>query len=70
MIEAAATSVPVVARNIGNASKVATFAFSDTGELLSYLRDPFSWTPAPYPVNWSLNHLEPKYNTFSPNSQG
>jgi glycosyltransferase involved in cell wall biosynthesis len=64
MIEAAATRIPVVARNIGNASKVATFAFSDTGELLSYLRDPSSWTPAPYPVNWSLNHLEPKYNTF------
>jgi len=64
MIEAAATSIPVVARNIGNASKVATSVFSDTDELLSYLRSPSDWTSAPYPVEWSLKHLEPKYNTF------
>lgn len=64
MIEAAATRLPVVSRDIENAGDVASFVFTTTGELISYLSDPSQWEAATYPTEWSLEHLAPAYNAF------
>jgi glycosyltransferase involved in cell wall biosynthesis len=64
MIEAAATGLPVVARDVENAADLSSVVFTDTADVVEYLATPDSWQPAPYPTEWSLEHLEPAYNAF------
>lgn len=64
MIEAAATGLPVIARDIGNAADLASFVFTDPEEIVTYLSDPAAWEQATYPDRWALETLSPKYNTF------
>lgn len=64
MIEAAATGLPVLARDVENASKIATAVFTETDDALAWLRNSGDWEPATYPTEWSLTSLAPKYNEF------
>lgn len=64
MIEAAATGLPVVTRDIENASRIASFVFAEEGELFEYLSDPDRWEPATYPTEWSIETLRPDYRRF------
>lgn len=64
MIEAAATGLPVVARDRANAAELASFTFTDVDALVEYLKTPEEWEPAPYPEQWSLSFLSGKYNDF------
>lgn len=64
MLEAAATGLPVVARDIENAAELASFVFSEKHELYTYLSNPTQWTAATYPTEWSLDTLSPAYNDF------
>lgn len=64
MLEAAATGLPVIARDVENASDIASFVFETDAELVEYLRDPDRWRSATYPTAWSIRELEPAYNSF------
>lgn len=64
MLEAAATGLPVITRDIGNAADISSYVFTDTSDLVSCLSSPEKWTRATYPTEWSLNHLRPAYNNF------
>lgn len=64
MLEAAATGLPVVARDIGDADKVASTVFDEPMELLDYFSDPSLWEPATYPSEWALESLKPAYQMF------
>lgn len=64
MMEAAATELPVVARDVDNAATISSYVFNDTSELASYLSEPSRWTSAVFPTLWSLEELRPAYNAF------
>ena len=64
MLEAAATGLPVVARDKENAADIASFVFNETEELIAYLSEPTQWEPAKYPTKWSLDHCRSEYNEF------
>lgn len=64
MREAAATGLPVVARDVGDAADLASFVFTDTAELIAYLESPADWRPATYPAKWTYDRLAPEYDRF------
>ncbi|MFC7076757.1 glycosyltransferase family 4 protein [Haloarcula halophila] len=64
MIEAAATRLPVVTRDIENAAETASFVFSELDELCRYLEQPEQWRPATYPEKWSIDSLRGDYQSF------
>lgn len=64
MLEAAATGLPVVARDIENAGSIASFTFETDAELAEYLSNPKDWETARYPTEWSIEELAPQYRSF------
>lgn len=64
MVEAAATGLPVVARDRANAAELTSLTFTHVNEVVEYLETPDDWEPAPYPEQWSLSYLTDEYNDF------
>lgn len=64
MLEAAATGLPVFARDVANAADAASFVFRDDAALAEHLATPSAWEPAPYPERWSLAERGAEYDDF------
>lgn len=64
MLEAAATGLPVVTRDIENASDISSFVFDEDEELFDYLSRPEEWDPATYPTEWAIDTLRSAYREF------